>query len=330
MINATLLILKGNMRSRNKGSGSDLGQQLAEFVKQSNMKGKGPLSLALVLTRQASHRKMPLDPKDFLTKQGGQVAGMGKSAVQAMLKEYGIDRVLAEEAGRTSRGSIARMQAYVAFLNKLNEQEQLDLPRIEQWWISRVKEYFASKPFKLKLDPSKSLRHAVGELLDSAFARQKEVPGMMVAGAVMQHLVGAKLEIMSMDLAIEHWGFSVADSPGGRKGDFLIHDAAIHVTTAPTEALIRKCQENLEQGLRPIIITSESGIGGANALARNAGLADRIDILEVEQFVATNVYEKSAFAESNRNVTVNELVEQYNKIIDGCESDPSLKIVMGN
>ena len=65
-------------------------------------------------------------------------------------------------------------------------------------------------------------------------------------------------------------------------------------------------------------------------MARNAGLADRIDILEVEQFVATNVYEKSAFAESNRNVTVTELVEQYNKIIEGCESDPSLKIVMGN
>jgi len=80
----------------------------------------------------------------------------------------------------------------------------------------------------------------------AAFNRQKEMPGMMVAGAVMQHLVGAKLEIMSVDVSIEHRGFSVADSPGGHKGDFLVHDAAIHVTTAPTEALIRKCQDNLD------------------------------------------------------------------------------------
>jgi hypothetical protein len=318
------------MRLRNKGSAPSLEQRLEAFADEHQMKGKGALSLVLVLTRQASRRGMPLIPTDFLTKQGGQVAGMGKSAVQSILRDHGIHRVLAREAGRTSRGSIARMQAYLDFLNKLNDEGCPDFPKIEDWWIARVKEHFASQPFKLKLDPSKSLRHAVHELLDAAFKRQKELPGMMFAGALMQHLVGAKLEIMSLPVTIEHRGSSVADAPGGWKGDFLIHEVAIHVTTAPTEGLISKCQENLEQGLRPVIITTERGIGGATALAQNAGLAERIDILEVEQFVATNVYEKSGFADSKRTVTVNELVERYNKIIDSCESDPSLRILVGS
>jgi len=58
-------------------------------------------------------------------------------------------------------------------------------------------------------------------------------------------------------------------------------------------------------------------------------LAERIDILEVEQFIATNIYEKSQFAESRRNVTVNDLIKRYNKIIDLSESDPSLRVMVG-
>jgi hypothetical protein len=310
--------------------GASIAEKLKFFAEKNRMTGKGPLSLALALTRQAAHREMPLDPKDFLTKQGGQVSGIGKSTVQSILRDHGINRVLAEEAGRTSRGSIARMQAYLEFLNCLNETGELDLREIENWWISRVQEYFASQPFKLKLDSSKSLRSAVHDLLFAAFNRQKEMPGTMVAGAVMQHLVGAILEMMSFSPVIEHRGFSVADSPGGWKGDFLIHDAAVHVTTAPTEALIRKCRDNLDEGLRPVIITTGNGIGGAHALAQNAGLADRIDIFEVEQFVASSVYEKSAFRESGRALAARELVEKYNAIVEASESDPSLKIIVGS
>lgn len=319
-----------NMRSQdNTKTLSRLTEVLEKFARENHMNGKGALSLALVLTSKAATSEMPLNSKNFITKQGGQVAGTGKAAVQAILKKHGIQRILAEEAGRTSRGSIGRMYSYIDLLNTLHKEKILDIKTIENWWIERVKEYFASQPFKLKLDPSKSLRYAVHELLNAAYARQKEIPGMMIAGAVMQHLVGAKLELMSMPVAIEHHGFAVADSPGGRKGDFLVQDAAIHVTTAPTEALIRKCQENLEQGYRPVIITTESGVGGARALAQNVGLADRIDILEVEQFIAANVYEKSGFAESKRAATVQEILQRYNQIIDSSESDPSLKVVLG-
>ena len=115
----------------------------------------------------------------------------------------------------------------------------------------------------------------------------------------------------------------------GRKGDFFIGDTAIHVTTAPTEALIRKCCDNLLHNLRPLIITTQSGVGGAIALAKNANVSERIDILEIEQFLATNVYEWSAFQQSKRTLSVRQLIDAYNRIIEQCETDPSLKIAIG-
>ena len=306
---------------------SDIEVQLAEFSSRSNIRGKGPLSVVLVLTRKLRELKPPFKARSLLAPQKGQVAGLGKAAVQKILKEHGIDQVLAEEGGRTSRGSIQNMYDYVDFLNGL--AAPIDFDAIERWWIARVREFFESKPFSLKIDSSKSIRSIVADLIESAFARQKKSPGVMVAGAVMQHLVGAKIETALPNAKIEHEGFSVADAPSGRKGDFLIGDTAIHVTTAPSEALIRKCSDNLAQSLRPLIITTSGGVGGALALAKNANVADRIDILEIEQFIATNVYEWTSFEHTKRAMTVSQLLDTYNHIIEVCETDHSLKISIG-
>lgn len=308
---------------------SRLHDRLAAFTLEAGIHGRGPLSVMLVLTRKASMGDPPYSEKDFLTPRAGQVAGLGRSAVQSILADYDITRILAEEGGRTSRGSIQRMTAYVAFLNDLSRDKLLDFRVIEQWWIDRVHEFFASQPFKLKIDASRSLRSIVADLIEAAFSRQRECPGTMVADAVLQHLVGAELEIAVPDATIAHNGFAVADAPGKRKGDFLVGDTAIHVTTAPSEALIRKCCTNLDENLRPLVITTESGAGGAYALAKNANVADRIDILEIEQFVATNVLEWSGFETTERPVRVRDLVECYNRIVTQHENDPSLIISVG-
>lgn len=308
---------------------SKLFEELEAFFDAHKMQGKGPLSVALILTRRAAAMNLPLNPKDFLTPQGGQVTGLGGPAVQSILSDHGIVRVLSEEGGRTSRGSISRMQSYVKLLNQLHAQKLLDFSVIEGWWVRRIQEFFSSKPLKLRLDATKSLRAIVAELIEAAFERQRECPGTMVAGAVMQHLVGAKLNVVMPNQVIPHEGFSVADAPGRRKGDFIMNDTVIHVTTAPTEALIRKCVDNLAENLRPLIITTESGSGGAKALAKNAEISDRIDILDIEQFVATNVYEWSAFRHESRPSSINDLIEAYNLVIEECETDHSLKIEIG-
>lgn len=302
-----------------------LQDHLKQFFDKHVGLSKGSLSLVLILTRNAQTKDFPLDKADFVTSKGGQVAGLGGGALKKILADHGIDRVLSSEGGRTSRGNMERMEAYVDLLNELHAAGSLDLTSAEVFWVGKAQEYFDSQPFTLRLDPSRSLRASVRDLLAQAVERQREVRGTMYAGAVMQHLVGAKLDIVT-DGKLIHHGASVADAPSNRAGDFLIGDVAIHVTTAPGEALLHKCQNNLGSGLRPVIVTTEDGVGGAKALARQAGIDDRLDVIEIEQFIATNIYEWSKFQRDNRSSTVAEIVARYNAIVGECESDPSLRI----
>lgn len=301
-------------------------EKLMEFVAANSFRGKGPLCVGLVVTQHARKMGLPLDPETLITEGGGQVLGLGKGAVQSILKRHGIDRVLASEGGRTSRGSMNNMRAYVALLNDLHEQGPLDLDVVEAFWIERVHEFFAGKPFRIRLDASRSLRVVVSDVLHQAEERQKTMPGVYYAGAVLQHLVGAKLDCVLGEGKFEHNSYSTADAPSNRVGDFLVGDVAIHVTTSPGEALIQKCRDNLDEGLRPLIVTMQRGVAVAEGLSRNASIGDRIDIFEIEQFVASNVYELGAFAADGRRTAVNDLVERYNRVVEEIETDPSLKI----
>ncbi len=303
-----------------------LADALDEFVTEREFKGQGSLCVALVVTKHARERGMPLDSGTLVTAGGGQVLGLGKSAVQAVLKRHGIERVLAAEGGRTSRGSLHNMKEYVVFLNDLHRRCMADIDAIENYWIDRVRAFFAGKPFTVKLDSSRGLRHVVRDILDQAINRQKQARRINFAGAVSQHLVGAKLDCVLDDHTIEHNGFSTADAPRNRVGDFLVGDVAVHVTTAPGEAVIERCRENLDSGLKPVLVTLRNGAVVAEGLANNKGLAHRIDIFEIEQFVALNLYELGGFDTQGRQIVIRDMVNKYNEIIEDVETDPSLKI----
>lgn len=304
----------------------ELEKTLQTLVGTHKFTTKGPLSLALVLTRRARDKGLPLDPEDLITPGGGQVKGASGGAAQKVLTDYGVKRKLSSEGSRTSRGSIERMRAYVAFLNEQHAKGDLNLKQIEEFWVARVQDYFAAQPFKISLDASKSLRTVVRNVVSQAVKRQKEAGGTNYAGAVLQHLVGAKLEVAMEGSSLEHNSYSTADAPKGRKGDFLLEDVAIHVTTTPSEAVISKCKENISDGLRPLLITIDARVPVAQGLADNQGLTDRIDIFDIEQFIAFNVYEKGKFKPEGRRATVAKIVERYNEIVDSVETDPSLRI----
>ena len=308
---------------------SKLHERLAAFRTEARISGKGALCVMLVVTRHAKDRGLPLKPDDLITKEQGQVLGLGKGAVQSILKDHGIIRVLAEEGGRTSRGSLGNMQKYVAFLNQLHAERLADLDAVEAWWIERVNDYFSGEGFTLNFDSSKSLRAMVDDLLAQVAKRQKEAKGTMYVGAVLQHLVGAKLAIMLGDEAVKCHGFSVADTSSSRDGDFLIEDVCIHVTTAPSEGLMDKCLANLNSGLHPVIVTIAESVAGAASLAKIKGIANRVDIIEASQFIATNLYEWSKFKPADRKVKAENLVTKYNAIVAECETDPGLQISIG-
>jgi hypothetical protein len=144
---------------------------------------------------------------------------------------------------------------------------------------------------------------------------------------MMQHLVGAKLEVvLGKDANIEHHNSNESDQKPSRTGDFDIGDVSIHVSNAPTEALIQKCKVNIEASRKPVVITSRRGALAAEVLADNANIGDSVDIIEFEQFIATNIHELGRFKPEQRRIKIDEIVAKYNDIIEEYETDPSLCI----
>lgn len=302
-------------------------EKLETLFRKNRMGGKGALCVGLAVTRYARTHSLPIEPTDLLTGGQGQVSILGKAPIQKILAEHGIVRVLAEEGGRTSRGSVGLMQKYVQFLNFSGYGER-DLAEVEEWWVSKVRAFFAGKPLSFRLDPAKSLRAAVRDLISQAERRQSENSGATIVGTILQHLVGAKLSVLLGTEAPMH-GASVADAVSDRAGDFEFGDVVIHVSTAPGEALMRKCRRNIEDGKRPLVITTYKRLPFATDHAADEGIADRVEIFDVEQFLAGNIYELGRFGSEGRTKTARAIVDRYNKLVDALETDPSLRIEIG-
>ena len=304
-------------------------EELKHFFDVNQMGSKGALCVGLVVTREAIERGLPIDFSTLLTENRGQVRILGKAPVQKILVDHGIVRVLAEEGGRTNRGNMGLAERYLAFLNGARCSKE-ELVNIEEWWVERVRDFFAGKPLALKFDPSKSIRSIVRDLIDVAEKRQSQNRGGQIVGALLQHLVGAKLSlIVPQEMMAQMHGAYVADAVSDRDGDFSYGDAVIHVTSAPGEAVIRKCTKNIEDGFHPIIITTNKRVSVAEGLAESAGIANRLEVWDIEQFLSMNLNERGLFCQDGRKDMAVRLVEAYNKIIDTCETDPSLKIQIG-
>ena len=188
------------------------------------------------------------------------------------------------------------------------------------------------KPFTLNIRSTKSLRAAIRDLLDSVESRQVKYSGSDIRGKVFRHLVEARLSLIlpakpNYTVTIFPDSFSCSDC------EFFMGDVVVHVPSFPGEAVIRKCQRNLDDGKRPILITTYKRVSVAECLADDKGIADRIDVFDIEQFLVSNLYELGLFSPSGRKETVMKLISAYNAIIDSCEADPSLRISlsgMGN
>ena len=55
----------------------DLIPKLSAFADEKSFRGKGPLSVALVVTDHARKSGLPLDPEALVTERQGQVLGLG-------------------------------------------------------------------------------------------------------------------------------------------------------------------------------------------------------------------------------------------------------------
>jgi hypothetical protein len=309
---------------------SALRDKLLEYQTQNGLNGKGQIATMLFASRLARKSGLPFDIDAGLITEGeGQIKGLSKGAVQAILADYGITRVLAEEGGRTSRGSLGNIRSFLVFLNRLHAMRALNASAVEAWWVHQAQQFFNAKPFTLHFEAGKSLRSVIRDLLGQAKKRQDQGTGTMFVGAMLQHLIGAKLALALPDVQIAHHGFAVADAPGGRSGDFEIANSSLHVTMTPGEAVMRKCAANLAAGRQPIVITRFEMLAAADAFAQAQGVAEQLDILDAEQFLVANLYELGGFRSDRQRVTVESLIDRYNEIVRAHETDPSLKISRG-
>lgn len=297
---------------------------LDSFVAKNCVATIGSLGTALILTRKAQKLGLPIDIDAIATTGGGQVSGLSGGAINKILAEHGIAQQVGTESGRTSRGTINLGNAYAHLLNEFATKAAL--VEFELWWVNKFAELFNTQPFELKYDQSKTIAVTIQGLIQQAIDRQRRAPGTTIVGALLQHLVGAKLELALPNMKITHNGVSVADSVSSRSGDFVLDEVVIHCTTSPSQLLLAKCKRNLESGIRPIILTVPRSLQTAINYADELGIGNRVEILDAIQFLTANLYEMSHFRADKRKVTLDALVAKYNEIIDLVESNPSLRI----
>lgn len=300
--------------------------RLKTFQVEHKVYSKGPLALMVQLTRMICTKSFPLNSNDFLTKNKGQVMGLGGGKLKKILMEHGITRILASEGGRTSRGNMGLMMKYIGFLNTWQTVEPIDFIIVEKYWANQVIEYFNNQPFILNADPSRTIGASIDELFDQARKRQQENQGTQYLGTMLQHLVAAKLSLILPSESFQIFGASVADSPTERNGDFVINNTILHCTTAPGEPLIQKCKSNISAGYIPMIITIFDRVHTALDLATDANLTGRIEVWDIQQFLSTNINEHSMFDGAARNAKLAEIINKYNDIVEEVETDPSLRI----
>jgi hypothetical protein len=305
---------------------ADSSSFMSEFQSEYRTTTKGPLALLIQLTRMVRSKSFPLNSDDFLTNNKGQVAGLGGGNLKKILKEHGITQILAAEGGRTSRGNMGLMMKYIDFLNKWHEVEEIDLKALEAHWAEQIREYFRNQPFTLMADPSRTIGACLDELFEQARKRQRQNPGTQYLGVMLQCLVGAKLSVIVPPDKFQIHGVSVADSPTGRSGDYVVNNTIIHCTTAPGEPLIQKCAANIRAGCLPVIVTIFDRVKTSLDLATDADLRGRIEVWDIQQFLSTNISEHSMFDDAARNAKLADIVDKYNAIIAEVETDPSLRI----
>ena len=266
----------------------------------------------------------PLKDADYITDKN-QVK-TGGPFIQGILARFGIKKTYAREGGRTTRATVP---AAIALANRFNALSEIgELPdeereamfnTLQEPLVELVQDFFSRQRLQVEFDFSDSATQFITKILATAKERNQ-------AGAVAQHLIGAKLALRFPDFGIENHSYTTADEQLGRRGDFEIQDTIFHVTVAPTEALMKKMQGNLAENYRVVLITSSDRYDASCQLADVAGIMNRVDIYPVETFVAQNMDELAKFSRASFLKTFGELLRTYNMRIDAIEPEKSLLI----
>lgn len=266
-----------------------------------------------------------------------QIKGISGGSIKKILAKHQEIRPFLREGGRTSRGSIVHADDLATMISDAAvaggyhtlpaDDQAVVRNALQEWFVERVRiDYFDRQRISAAIKPSSAVRVSIAALLDAARKR-----GGTTAGAVAQHLVGAKLALRFPDVAIDNHSYTTADHQLDRPGDFSIGDTAIHVTTSPTGALFDKCIQNIADGYRPLVLVPANKLAAGQQLAEISGIAAKTSVQTVEDFVGTNVEETAQFISARIRTQLRTLLEIYNERVGVAEIDPALLLkIPGN
>lgn len=286
------------------------------------------MTVGMIVSERLSEA-FPIKDSSIRTARG-QVKGLSGESVSRMLQKFGETRPFTSEGGRTSRGSMGLALELTSILNshgpvslsEAGSRAQL-AENLQEWFVHLIqREYFDKKRITADIDSGKPAPQAIALLLESAAGR-----GGNVAGAVAQHLVGAKLALRFPEFKIGNDGYTTADQQTSRAGDFQVKDTVFHVTMSPGERLLSgRCRDNIRNHFRPVVLVPDNKVLAARQIADMAGVLTDMSIIAIETFVGLNVEEMADFSTSKIPRALRLLLETYNARVGRVETDPSLLI----
>jgi len=294
-----------------------------KIVKANNGPANGTIAATLVLLERLKE-KYDLDFETHVASGGAQIKGASGTAVAAILSTFGETRSFAKEGGRTNRGGQGDISPLFKSLASLNldlleaEDRNKVLISFQAFLVDRVRDFHNRQKIKLVFNSKLSTWQVIHDLLEFSQNEGK-------AGYVAQHLIGAKLQLRFPNVTISNESASTADKPTNRAGDFTIGNTVFHVTVSPMEGVYKKCQENLNEGLKVYLIVPDGKLIGARQNAEQY-CNGQIAVESIESFVSQNIEEISVFASDKLKYNIVRLVKLYNNRVDAVEVDKSLMI----
>lgn len=184
--------------------------------------------------------------------------------------------------------------------------------------IEELQRQSVREPITLSLDRQLSPAAWITSILEKAKGKS--------GGKVEQHLVGAKLAQRHRSCNVPNFPGHAGDQQTRRSGDFPLKGVSYHVTATDGKEAIPRCKKNLESGVHPVLLVPREFVAKALLRAELEGIAARVTVLSIEDFLAQNVIELATESSEDFFTTIKAIIDEYNRRLEQVETDLSLKI----
>jgi len=217
------------------------------------------------------------------------------------------------------RALIAQVEERVDLGGLTDEQGAQLVEAFERWLVDQTWARVARKKLEVEIDLTKPGPAIVEDILRAAHDKK-------IGGPVAQHLVGAKLARRFPAKKIENYPATAPDEELKREADFLVGNAAFHVSIAPTSDHLQRCAENLAQGRQPYMVVPAAQVAKARAFAEDKKIEGKVAIVAIETFVGQNIDEMGEFHRGKVKPEMAAVLHEYNRRVAEVEADQSIQI----